>query len=136
MRHVVARAADLPPGSIARVEAAGKAFCLVNLRGVFHALADRCPHAGASLSAGRLSGTVESDGPGSYRLCRQGEMVRCPWHGWEFDVATGQSWCDPKSTRARHFDAEAVAGSDLLKGPHVAQTVPVTVEGDYVVLDL
>ena len=25
----------------------------------------------------------------------------CPWHGWEFDVRTGQSWCDPDNTYVR-----------------------------------
>lgn len=52
-----------------------------------------------------------------------------------FEVVTGQSWCDPQSSRARHFATETVAGTDLLKGPHVAERVPVTVEGDHVVLD-
>ncbi|GIX15358.1 MAG: ferredoxin [Paracoccaceae bacterium] len=136
MRHVVARVEDVPPGTMTRVEAAGRAFCLVNLGGRFHALVDRCPHAGAPLSAGRLSGVVESDGPGDYRLCRQGEMVKCPWHGWEFEVATGQSWCDPRRMRARHRPAERVAGRELVRGPHVAERVPVSVEGDYVVIDL
>ncbi|MFZ0849521.1 MAG: Rieske 2Fe-2S domain-containing protein, partial [Hyphomicrobiaceae bacterium] len=27
-------------------------------------------------------------------MIREGEMVRCPWHGWEFDIRTGQSWCE------------------------------------------
>jgi nitrite reductase/ring-hydroxylating ferredoxin subunit len=134
-RHVVARAADLPPGGKLLVTAGRRALCLFNLGGAFFALADRCPHAGGSLAEGRISGIVMSDGPGDYRLARAGEMVKCPFHGWEFDIRTGQSWCDPKSTRARAFATETVTGSELLKGPYVAESFPVNVEGAYVVVE-
>lgn len=134
-RHVVAEVAGFPDRGIRRVEVAGRELCLIRLGNEFFALMDVCPHGGAKLSGGRLSGTVESDGPGSYRMCRHNEMLKCPWHGWEYDVRTGQSWSDPKSTRTRAYAAEAVAGEDLVKGPYVADTVPVTVEGNYVVVD-
>jgi 3-phenylpropionate/trans-cinnamate dioxygenase ferredoxin subunit len=68
-------------------------------------------------------------------MCRENEMLKCPWHGWEYDVRTGQSWSDPKSTRTRAYAVEAVAGEELVKGPYVADTVPVEVEGNYVVVD-
>ena len=74
--------------------------------------------------------------PGEYRLERQGEMLRCPWHGWEFDIKTGQSWCHPESVKARTYNVEVVPGEVLAKGPFVAETVPVAVEQNYVVLDL
>lgn len=135
-RHVVAEVDGFADREIRRVEVAGKGLVLIRKGESFHALADRCPHGGARLSGGRLTGTVESSGPGDYRPCRQGEMLKCPWHGWEFDVATGQSWSDPKSTRTRAFAAEAIAGDDLVKGPYVAETLPVEVEGRYVVVTL
>ena len=71
---------------------------------------------------------VQSDGPGHYRLTRHQEFLRCPWHGWEFDVRTAQSWCDPKSTRARQFRVTVEPGETLVKGPYVAETFAVTVE--------
>ena len=135
-RHVVAKLDEVADGSVRRVEAGGKAFALVRRGDAFFALVDRCPHGGAQLSGGRLTGIVTSDGPGDYKLCRADEMLKCPWHGWEFDVATGQSWSDPKSTRTRAVPVESVDGTDLVKGPYVADTVPVAVEGRYIVLDL
>ncbi len=39
--------------------------------------------------------------PGEYRMSRPGEMLKCPWHGWEFDIRTGQSWCEPTNTNPR-----------------------------------
>ena len=78
-----------------------------------------------------------SDGPGKYRLTREREFLRCPWHGWEFDIRTGQSWCDPQSVRARSFAVNGRRrGADLVKGPYVAETFPVSVEEDYLVVEL
>jgi 3-phenylpropionate/trans-cinnamate dioxygenase ferredoxin subunit len=134
-RHVVAKVGDVPDGGKLRVSAGKRAFCLVNLGGEYFALADRCPHESGSLAAGRISGVVTSDGPGDYRLCRRGEMVKCPWHGWEFDIRTGQSWSDPTATRARPFAAEAIAGEELVRGPYVAETFPVEVDGTYIIVD-
>jgi 3-phenylpropionate/trans-cinnamate dioxygenase ferredoxin subunit len=91
---------------------------------------------GAELCKGWIVGLVQSDGPGDYRVTRPGEFLRCPWHGWEFDIRTGQSWCDPKSVRARNFKVQVEHGSDLVKGPYVAETFAVTVEEDYLVIDL
>lgn len=135
-RYVVAEADTFADGEIRRVEVAGREICLVRKGDEFFALMDRCPHGGARLSGGRLGGAVESEGPGHYRLCRRGEMLKCPWHGWEYDIRTGQSWSDPASTRTRAYATEAVEGGELVKGPYVADTVPVDVEGRYVVVDL
>ena len=134
-RHVVAEVSGFPDKGIRRVEVAGREICLVRLGDEFFALMDVCPHGGAKLSGGRLGAVVESDGPGHYRMCRKDEMLKCPWHGWEYDVRTGQSWSDPKSTRTRAYATEAVAGEELVKGPYVADTIPVEVEGNYVVVD-
>jgi 3-phenylpropionate/trans-cinnamate dioxygenase ferredoxin subunit len=78
---------------------------------------------------------VEADQPGEYRYTRQGEILRCPWHGWEFDIRTGQSWCDPARIKARAYPVEIAPGQAVVQGPYVAETVPVTVEQDYVVVD-
>ena len=65
-----------------------------------------------------------------------GEIIRCPWHGWEFDIRTGQSYCDPKRFRARGYPVNVEPGSSVVKGPYVAETIAVSVESDYVVVDL
>lgn len=135
-RHVVAKVGDIPAGGRKRVTAGRRALCVFNVGGEFFALADRCPHEGASLAAGRITGVVTSEGPGDYRLCRRGEMIKCPWHGWEFDIRTGQSWSDPISTRVRAFDAGTVKGDELARGPYVAETFEVSVDGEYVVVDV
>ena len=46
-----------------------------------------------------------------YEHCREGEIIRCPWHGWEFDLRTGQSWFDPRAVRVRRYDVSVEPGS-------------------------
>ena len=149
-RHVVARAADVPPGGRTIVRVAGREIGLFNVGGEYFALRNRCPHQGGPLCTGRLSGWLESGEVGRYDYSRPGEVLRCPWHGWEFDVRTGQSWFDPLRTRVRSYDvavvpgsrlageseAEAEAEGGLRKGPYVAETYPVTVEDEYLVVEL
>jgi 3-phenylpropionate/trans-cinnamate dioxygenase ferredoxin subunit len=65
-----------------------------------------------------------------------GEIIRCPWHGWEFDIRTGQSYCDPKRFRTRAYAVNVEPGASVVKGPYVAETIKVSVESDYVVVDL
>lgn len=129
-RHVVAAVGEIPPGGRKRVEVGGRAVVVFNLKGEFFALADACPHHGGSLAEGKLTGLVESGGPGDYRYSRQGEIVRCPWHSWEFDIRTGRSRCDPRRIRTRAYDVSVAPGA-LLQ----AETFPVRIEDAYVVVE-
>jgi nitrite reductase/ring-hydroxylating ferredoxin subunit len=135
-RHVVATVGEIAPGKSKLVTVKGREIGLFNVEGRFYALANRCPHAGGALCEGAVVGLVQSDGPGKYKIARQGEFLRCPWHGWEFEIATGQSWCDPKNLKIRQFPVAVEPGVDLVKGPYVAETFPVTVEEQYVVVDM
>ncbi|MEX2126685.1 MAG: Rieske (2Fe-2S) protein [Xanthobacteraceae bacterium] len=135
-RYVVAKASEINPGGHKLVEVKGREIGLFNVGGEFFALSNRCPHEAGPLCAGRITGIVLSDRPGQYRVERPGEFLRCPWHGWEFDIRTGQSWCDPKSTKARSFQVKVEPGEQLVKGPYVAETFPVSVEEEYLVIEL
>jgi len=134
-KHVVAPVGDIPPGARKVVTIANRAIVVFNLGGEFFALNDRCPHRGGPLSNGKLTGLVESAQPGEYCYSRPGEILRCPWHAWEFDIRTGRSWCDPQRLRVRHYPVSVEPGTRLVEGPYVAETFSVTVENDYVVLE-
>lgn len=135
-RYVVAKADEVAPGTSRCVEAGGRRIALFNVKGRFYALADKCPHESGPLSRGPIVGLAVSDAPGQYKLERPGEFVRCPWHGWEFDIATGQSYCDPQGTRTRTYEAKVEPGAALAKGPYVAETFAVAVEENYVVVEI
>jgi nitrite reductase/ring-hydroxylating ferredoxin subunit len=156
-RYVVARADEIAPGAHKIVEVAGRSIGVYNVDGEFLALRNRCPHQGGPLCEGKLWGFVESSRPGEYRYSRRGELVRCPWHGWEFDIRTGQSWFDPAKVRVRSYDVSVQSGDTLgadaaastgvadaetsslggmEKGPYVAETYAVSVEQQYVVIEI
>lgn len=129
-KHVVCPASEIAPGGRRIVEIAGRSIGLFNLDGEFFALRNRCPHQGAELCTGQLGGLVTATAPGCYDVSRPGEMLRCPWHGWEFDVRTGQSWFDPHKVKVRSYPTE------LVKGPYLAESYPVTVERELIVVEL
>ena len=141
MRHVVAPVGEFPPGTRRLVTVRGRPIAIFNIEGEFFALFNRCPHQGGPLAEGLLTGLLESKLPGKYAYSRAGEILRCPWHGWEFDIRTGQSWCEPSRIQVRAYPVEVAHGDTLVagalvEGPYVAETVQVSVEDDYVVVDV
>ena len=71
----VGRVEDVPEGRGATVELMdGTELALYNVGGEFYAIENFCPHKGAPLADGQLCGQV----------------IECDWHGWRFDVSTGQ----------------------------------------------
>jgi 3-phenylpropionate/trans-cinnamate dioxygenase ferredoxin subunit len=146
-KYVVAAAGEIPPGERKIVEVGGRSVGVFNLNGEYFALRNRCPHQGGPVCVGRLSGFLESAGVGEYTYTRPGEIIRCPWHGWEYDVKTGQSWYDPVHPRVRPYPVAVEPGRALVedpdapatglqKGPYVAETYPVSIDETYVVVEI
>lgn len=109
-RHEVATLAEMPVGArkIVKIPAFGKEIeiGLFNVGGRLVAYRNVCPHAGAPVCEGRVCGTTMPGEVGEYILGREGEIVRCPWHGWEFDLLNGQHLVDEKM-KLRPYDVEA-----------------------------
>jgi nitrite reductase/ring-hydroxylating ferredoxin subunit len=135
-RHVVGRVDEIGPGARKRIVVDGRAIVVFNVKGEYFALSDTCPHKGASLCDGKLTGLVTSPEPGRYDYSRQGEIIRCPWHQWEFDLRTGRSYCDPRRMRLMNFPVSVTAGADVVEGPFKAETFAVAVDADYVVVEV
>ena len=134
-KHVVAKAADIPVNGRMLVNVAGRAIAVFNVDGEWFGLLNRCPHQGGNLSAGRLVGLLESPAPGQYNYSRPGEILRCPWHGWEFDIRTGKSKCRPSEVGIRQFTVSLESGEQLKEQLSV-ETFDVSVEDEYVVIEL
>ena len=95
----VAAASELAPGTCGEYVAGERIVAVFNVGGQYYALDGICPHQGGPLGNGALSGCI----------------VTCPWHGFQFDVTTGQ-----------HQTSQSL----------VHPTFPVKLEGDYVYVDL
>lgn len=85
---LVFRAADTPVGPVAVYRVAGG----------LHAIADRCPHAGATLSGGEADGGV----------------LTCPGHGSRFDICTGERLRGPADTDIAVFPLVDMGGQICL----------------------
>jgi nitrite reductase/ring-hydroxylating ferredoxin subunit len=92
----VASPGDIPPGTAKEVMADDQVVALFNVDGTLYALDGVCPHAGGPLGEGTLRGTT----------------ITCPWHGWQFDVASGQNCLNLRMTHKRF--AVKVEGNDVL----------------------
>ena len=79
-KHAVAKVDELAEGGGKSVRVGGDRIALFLVAGEIRAYQDFCPHAGAPLSEGLIKGGV----------------VRCLWHGWEFDLKTGMHVANPR----------------------------------------
>ena len=70
----VAETAEVPDGECKVVKAGGRDVCLASVGGKIHAIDNTCVHRGGPLGEGMLEGNV----------------VTCPWHGWQYDVTNGK----------------------------------------------
>lgn len=97
MRFVAGRATEIEPGGRMIVYPDGwpQGVGIFNVGGRFHALKNVCPHQGAALCFGRAGGTSEArwaeEGPPDLEWGRNDEIITCPWHHWEFEIATGKT---------------------------------------------
>lgn len=107
-RHPVARVDELPPGARKIVELEGRSVGVFNVNGQIVAVLNLCPHEFAPVCVGRVSGTTLPSPPGQFEWGREGEILYCPWHGWEFDLLTGACLTDRR--RLQHFEVTVDAG--------------------------
>lgn len=95
-RHIVARTVDIPPGGRKIVKIEGREVGVFNLDGTYYALKNVCPHQGARVCLGKVSGTTLPSRVHEFRYGLTGRILRCPWHGWEYDITNGRSVFDPE----------------------------------------
>jgi 3-phenylpropionate/trans-cinnamate dioxygenase ferredoxin subunit len=113
---------DHPVGSVEElrrercrvVQVDGQRIGVISAGTRFYAIRDRCPHRGADMCEGSVSGTLVASAPQDYVYGRHDQVIRCPWHGWEFDLVTGRSLLEPERVGLKVY--------------------PVTVDGDMVIL--
>jgi len=86
-------ASDLSPGESTEVAREGRLFAVFNVDDEWHVLDGICPHAGGPLGQGSL----------------QGNILTCPWHGWQFDVTSGRHCLSDQICQER-FPAQIVDG--------------------------
>lgn len=131
-KYFVCRTDELAIGDRKLIQVGRKSIGVFNVKGEFYALLNVCPHQLAPLCEGEIGGYCMPSEVSEYELSRSGEILRCPWHGWEFDITTGRSIFDPASVRTKRIPVQ-VGGkkSDCaadLGGPDCVEAYEVEVE--------
>lgn len=132
-RHVVAAVRDFPAGTRRIVEVNGHSIGVFNIQGRFFALRNRCPHQGAPLCLGLTKGLNLATRPFEIEYGREDEIIKCPWHGWEFEIASGRSIFNPHKIRVPTYDVTVEPAESEEPDPSI-ETFPVTVEEGLVIL--
>ncbi len=118
-RVVIAKVWEIPPGERKIVVPfRGRAgIGVFNVNGELYALRNICPHKRGPLCTGELTGRIAAAAPPSghhAELTVEGdaEVLRCPWHQWPFEIATGLCLVDPKA-RVKTYPVRVV-GNDIV----------------------
>jgi nitrite reductase/ring-hydroxylating ferredoxin subunit len=90
--HEIARVTDVDPGSPAIVDVNGRTIGVFAVDNGYVGLPNRCPHQGAPLCEGPVSGAFGADRDNDFELTweLEGKVVACPWHDLQFNVLTGE----------------------------------------------
>lgn len=114
--RAVCRVEELPPGTVKIVPVGKFGIGVFNVDGRYYGLLNYCPHRGGPLCLGRVTGLVEA-GTAPYEITwsRAGQFVRCPWHGIEFEIATGRSIALP-AMAVRSYPVKVKDGFVVIEG--------------------
>jgi nitrite reductase (NADH) small subunit len=107
---LVCRADEIRDGEARGFDVGRSRVVVIRRKDQFYALHDVCPHRAARLCDGVVGGTAIPSEVGVVRYGRDGEILRCPWHGWEFDITNGRSLHDPDRQRVRSYPVHVDAG--------------------------
>jgi nitrite reductase/ring-hydroxylating ferredoxin subunit len=94
---IVCSASEIPEGGKRIVDAGTFSIGVFNIKGKFYAVKNVCPHAGAPLCEGHIQTTHRPSEVGEFIPALEGRVLRCPWHGFEFDIITGKGLYDRTS---------------------------------------
>lgn len=112
--HIVASEGDLESGERLVVELEGQKIGIFKIDDEYCAYRNWCPHQGGPVCDGSLTGTQESSFDREnleleLQQTREDRVLNCPWHGWEFDVDTGES-LSPRKARLLSYEVSVVDG--------------------------
>lgn len=111
VEHVVAEVGELKPGEHKIVQIRTLEIGVYNVAGTFYALHNICPHQYGPACAGPVGGQSISSAETDWRRqwIRDGEILTCPWHGMEFEIANGQC-LSKRNMHLRTFPVRVING--------------------------
>ncbi|GAA3412522.1 Rieske (2Fe-2S) protein [Paenibacillus hodogayensis] len=122
--YPVSAVEELPEGTFKIVQIGKRSVGVYNVKGDYYAVLNYCPHQGAELCRGTVCGTTLESQVYEFIYGRDQEILRCPWHGWEFDLKSGKSlFSDKVRTRSypvvvENGTVQLVIGAEETKEEH------------------
>jgi nitrite reductase/ring-hydroxylating ferredoxin subunit len=105
--HHIASTDEIQPGHPKLVRIAGKEIAVFYEQSAYYAVQNICPHKQAEICKGRVSGTLLATATGEYDMQHNSLVLRCPWHHWEFNLATGRAVIPSVRQRLIKFPVKA-----------------------------
>ncbi len=112
----VAKKEEIPPGTARLVTVDGKEVALFNVEGRFYAVGSRCPHRSGPLVRGHIE-TVPEEGEALLGTL----ALRCPIHGWLFELATGR--CLTRTSASLSTYPVTCDSEEIVLGPQQGETI-------------
>lgn len=109
MRVHVGNVDQVATGQPLIVKANGKEIGVFFENGKWYAVKNSCPHKQAPICKGTVDGTMMPSDVCEFRFGLEGNVLRCPWHGWEFDLATGTALFGTSNRKVATYSVEVEA---------------------------
>jgi nitrite reductase/ring-hydroxylating ferredoxin subunit len=104
MKYDAAKVGEIEVGSCKILSIGGRSVGIYYDGENYFGIRNVCPHEQAELCKGKVTGTTLTSKPHEYIYGMEGEILVCPWHGWEFNIKTGKSLVDPDRYKAKVYD--------------------------------
>lgn len=101
---------DFPDNSCKAIQRGRKKVLIWRSGTKFYGTQENCPHQGASLDCEKLTGTMIPSHPKNLEYGMDGLIVRCPWHKWEYSVATGESVFETDNGKLKTYSVDVENG--------------------------
>jgi len=116
MEHKVGHLNDIPENDALCVDIEGRPIGIFKLGEKIVAVKNLCPHKRAPLARGTVQGTMlPTSCVGEFQYGMEEQVLKCPWHGWEFDLETGKCLFGVSNSRIKVYDVSIKDGDIYVK---------------------
>lgn len=109
--HLAARLDELEEAKPHIVDLAGRSIGIILSKGEIFAVRNVCPHKRAPICRGLVRGTMLPSDPGTFVFGMEDRVLQCPWHGWEFDLTTGNTVAGEEDKKLTFYPARVEDGA-------------------------
>jgi nitrite reductase (NADH) small subunit len=115
-KHRVGSVADFPPRTMKVVRVGTRSIGIANAGGALYAILNVCPHELSPICEhGTITGTTLPSSVGEVEYGLEDRVLRCPWHGYEFDLQTGRALFTKFRGKLRMFPVSVERGDVLVE---------------------